>query len=60
MDQRERDQMRREIARLRSRQADKRAILTRLDVTKDKRQIDELVAQIAGLEGEITSIEMKL
>lgn len=60
MDQRERDQMRREIARLRSSQAAKKSILTRLDVEKDEKQIRELVALIAGLEGEITSIEMKL
>ncbi len=52
--------MRREIARLRSSQAAKKSILTRLDVEKDEKQIRELVALIAGLEGEITSIEMKL
>jgi hypothetical protein len=60
VDQREREQMRREIARLRSRQADKKAILTRLDVKKDERQIKGLLAEIAGLEGEIASIERKL
>ena len=60
VDNDERGRMLREIARLRSSQADKKAMLSGLDLKKDKRRIDDLIAQIAGLEGEIASIERKL
>lgn len=60
VDQDERNRMLRELTRLRSSQANKKAMLSGLDLQKDKRRIDDLIAQIAGLEGEIASIEMKL
>lgn len=60
MDASERSYLRKEISRLRSRQADKKGILTRLDPQKDKRQIQEIINEIAGFEGEIASMEMKL
>jgi len=60
MDDRERDYLRRDVARMKNEQANKKAILTRLDPKKDKKQAQELINQIAGLEGEIASIETKL
>ena len=60
MDDHERARMRKEIARLRSALAGKKAMLVRLDVEKDERRIQSLINEMTGIEAEIASIEMKL
>lgn len=57
---RTRDDISRDIRRLRARQLDKKSILTRLDPKRDSRQAQGLINEIAGLEGEIASQERKL
>lgn len=55
-----RDDISRDIRRLRARQLDKKSLLTRLDPERDSRQAQGLINEIAGLEGEIASQERKL